>query len=279
MTTDAPLERWLERHSYLASIAKFQRLLDGGAGGQALAGLGVEAWEASSSQVGLGECLLCGVDGLPLARGAAGLLGEIAGRVGAAELPDPLARDCRALAALLGQSPEEPAHAIEWALGEAAAPAVANPGLLRLLVWTALRRHLAPVIDAFRAWPGRLEWHQGHCPTCGALPVMAQLVPGDNGRQRLLACGHCRTRWEFRRVGCPFCDHESGARVDVLEVEGEELRLDACQECRGYLKTYTGAGDEGLFLADWSTLHLDVLARQRGFTRRGESLYDLPPDA
>jgi FdhE protein len=279
MIPDSPLERWLERHPYLASIAQFQRLLDHGGNVPPLATAGVERWQAHAADAARGLPLLRGAGGIELARGAAGAFRGLVENV-ATGLPDPLAPACRELVALLQRSPAEPVRVIEWVVtGAEPPPAVADPGLLRLLCWTALRRHLAPVSDAFGAWAGREAWREGHCPTCGALPVMAQLVPGENVRQRLLSCGHCRTRWGFRRVGCPFCGNESGARVDVLEVEGEELRLDACQECRGYVKTYTGAGQEALFLADWSTLHLDLLARERGFQRRGESLYDLPPAA
>jgi len=44
------------------------------------------------------------------------------------------------------------------------------------------------------------------------------------------------------------------------------------------VKTYTAEGDEELFLADWPTLHLDLLARGRGLRRLGTSLYELPHD-
>ena len=67
-----------------------------------------------------------------------------------------------------------------------------------------------------------------------------------------------------------------GDRLGLLQLDQEPaLRLDVCEECKGYLKTWTGAGDAELFLSDWSTLHLDVLARDRGFRRLGASLYEL----
>ena len=53
------------------------------------------------------------------------------------------------------------------------------------------------------------------------------------------------------------------------------MRIDSCESCQGYLKTYLGQGEERVFLADWTTLHLDVLARERGLKRVGMSLYDL----
>ena len=45
--------------------------------------------------------------------------------------------------------------------------------------------------------------------------------------------------------------------------------------CSGYLKTYDGEGSESVLLADWASLHLDVIARDRGLKRLAASLYDL----
>ena len=103
---------------------------------------------------------------------------------------------------------------------------------------------------------------------------MAQLVGIDPGRLRLLSCGRCRTR--YRRTGCPFCENRDDHRLAVLDVEGEDgLRIDYCESCRGYLKTYNGVGHETILLADWTSLHLDVIARDRGLKRLAGSLYEL----
>jgi hypothetical protein len=40
---------------------------------------------------------------------------------------------------------------------------------------------------------------------------------------------------------------------------GPERQSDYCQSCRAYLKTYNGEENETLFLADWTSLHLDVM--------------------
>jgi FdhE protein len=62
----------------------------------------------------------------------------------------------------------------------------------------------------------------------------------------------------------------------VLQVEGDDaLRLDTCEACLGYLKTYAGEGEESLFLLGWTTLHLDVLARERGYENTGASLFEI----
>ena len=105
---------------------------------------------------------------------------------------------------------------------------------------------------------------------------MAQLVGVDQGRQRLLSCGCCRTRWLYKRTGCPFCENGDDRRLAVVTVEQERgLRIDYCESCKGYLKTYVGEGSETVLLADWTSIHLDVIAFDRGLKRLGASLYDL----
>jgi FdhE protein len=104
---------------------------------------------------------------------------------------------------------------------------------------------------------------------------MAQLVGVDPGRRRLLSCGRCSTRWQFKRTGCPFCDTDS-QRLASVTLEGESgLRIDHCESCRGYIKTYDGQGNETLLLSDWSSLHLDLIAHDRGLKRQATSLYEL----
>jgi FdhE protein len=150
----------------------------------------------------------------------------------------------------------------------------ASPGFARYAGWIAMRRFLRPVVEAFTAWRDEDRWMRRHCPTCGSLPAMAQLVGADPGRKRLLSCGCCGTRWQFKRTGCPFC-HSDSQRLASIAVEGEPvLRIDHCESCRGYLKTYDGEGDERLLLADWSSLHLDLIAHDRGLERLADSLYD-----
>jgi FdhE protein len=105
---------------------------------------------------------------------------------------------------------------------------------------------------------------------------MAQLVGTDPGRLRLLSCGRCKTRWRYRRTGCPFCENQNDHRLEAMAVEGEGgLRIDYCEACRGYLKTYEGEGSEHVLLADWTSIHLDIIAHDRGLIRSAASLYEV----
>ena len=151
-----------------------------------------------------------------------------------------------------------------------------EPGWTHYLGWMLLARYLSPVVAAFDGWRDEERWMRNYCPTCGEPPAMAQLVGRDPGRMRKLSCGHCRTRWRYRRTGCPFCVHEDGHRLTALSVEGDAgLRIDYCEACLGYLKTYDGEGSEAVLLADWTSLHLDLIAGDRGLSRKAASLYDL----
>jgi len=162
---------------------------------------------------------------------------------------------------------------------EAETGSAPDPGTLRYASWTVLSISLRPVVEAFAEWRDDDRWLRRHCPTCGSLPAMAQLAGADPGRRRYLACGGCGTRWRFGRTACPFCEVES-SRLTSLSIDGEAgLRIDFCESCRGYLKTYNGQGDEHVLLADWTSLHLDVLARDRGLFRTAASLYELEPVA
>jgi len=81
---------------------------------------------------------------------------------------------------------------------------------------------------------------------------------------------------DSRRIGCPFCEDEDHRRLAILRIGGEQgLRIDYCDSCNGYLKTYDGAGSEAALLSDWTSLHLDVIAQDRGLKRLAASLYEL----
>lgn len=152
--------------------------------------------------------------------------------------------------------------------------AALEPGLLCWLGWICAARQLQPLLDEYAKRRDEERWLRNRCPTCGAPPSMAQLVGVDPGRMRFLVCGACTTRWRYSRTGCPFCEVDT-RRIAIVTIEGEGgLRLDHCESCRAYLKTYDGQGSEALLLADWTSLHLDVLAQDRGLVRRAASFFD-----
>ncbi|ACL65212.1 formate dehydrogenase accessory protein [Anaeromyxobacter dehalogenans 2CP-1] len=275
---DTELQDWLRTHPYLSRIADVQgRVEDAAARAEAAPPPAPEQWEAYRAEYGRGVALLRAEQGRPdVAAHGAAALEQVIAALDAAPLPDAVAAGVRELKERFAGRPADLRGAVAWVLDGEHAEAPAQPGLLRYLGWSALRRVLAPTVAAFQAWRDEDGWMHAHCPTCAARPVVAQLVPAAAGRERRLACGCCGTRWKFRRIGCPYCGNATAEKIDVFEVEGEDgLRLDVCQGCNGYLKTVAREGAPDLLLADWTTLQLDALARERGYKRLGTSLYEL----
>ncbi len=103
---------------------------------------------------------------------------------------------------------------------------------------------------------------------------MAQLVRTRRGRERELVCSCCKMRWSYQRIGCPYCGNDDQKALKIIEfAELPDLRLDTCEKCKGYIKTYTDKGNEQITLADWSTLHLDFIGKEQGYKRIDSCFY------
>ena len=266
---------WVSRHSYLQPVAQLHALADTIAAGTLNEDPDVPIWDNYVADFQQGVPLLESsavvIDLAIAARTVVLLIQKLASGLP----PGKLAQETRALDSELRCDPGAPRRAVAWLL-DRDEYASACPGLLRYLGWTALARHLHPVVSAFAGWREDEGWLHNYCPTCGSRPSMAQLVGTDPGRLRLLSCGRCKTRWRYRRTGCPFCENQNDHRLAVLTVEGEGgLRIDYCESCRSYLKTYDGEGSENVFLADWTSIHLDIIACDRGLKRSAASLYQV----
>ncbi len=274
---DPARARWLQAHPFLIPMARFQDLLAGAAAHVTPPVPALPPLQAHREAFLAGTALLAGpTHGPALQAAGAAALRDLSARTAALELPKAIAEGLEEVRAALAK-PGAAEAAVAWLVaGNPEAPGPVQPGLVRFLGWLALERVLRPLSAEFQAWRDEDRWRRPTCPTCGALPVMACLVDHAAGRERKLACGCCGTRWSWKRIGCPYCGNEAADRMAVLELDGPAgLRLDVCEPCKGYVKTYTGQGEEELFLSDWPTLVLDAMAAERGYQRRGASLYEL----
>ncbi|MFZ1010498.1 MAG: formate dehydrogenase accessory protein FdhE [Candidatus Sulfotelmatobacter sp.] len=265
---------WLSSHAYLQPVAQLHALVDTAVAGIPNENTCAPVWDDYTADF---------QEGVPLLESSAAALDFTAAastvvlliqKLASAPLPSKLAQDARVLDSELHSNPDASHRAVAWLL-DRGVYASSCPGLLRYLGWTALALHLHPMVDAFAGWRDEERWLRNYCPACGSRPSMAQLAGTDPGRLRLLTCGCCKTRWRYRRTGCPYCENQNDHRLAVLAVEGEGgLRIDYCESCRGYLKTYDGEGSERVLLADWTSIHLDILAHDRGLIRSAASLYE-----
>jgi len=269
MTSDP----WLETHSYLRPVADLSAEVDRASSAIEMLDARIPDFEDYRADYLAGVPLLssadAGVDLEPGGRMAAALIARLA----AGTSSEWLAAEARVLDTELRREGQPSGRIANYLQGDETVTSP-SPGLLRYLGWTAMRRFLSPVLSGFSAWRDQEQWLRRYCPACGSLPAMAQLIGADPGRMRLLSCGCCGTRWQFKRTGCPFCETNS-QRLSSVTIEGEPfLRIDHCESCKGYLKTYDGQGNEALLLSDWSSLHLDQIAHDRGLKRLAASLYE-----
>jgi FdhE protein len=268
MTSDA----WLARHPYLQPVADLRALVETAARRVTGTVTREPDWQAYRADFDAGIPLLGSERAAIGLADPSSVVRSMLDGLLPLPVPPGLAEQCDVLRAELVR--------IERDSGGAEEPDVAltpaNRGLFRCLLWTVLARDLRPIVAGFARWRDEERWLRNYCPTCGEAPAMGQLIGKDPGRMRMLSCGCCGTRWRYRRTGCPFCERTDDHRLAVVGVEGESgLRIDYCDGCHGYLKTYDGEGSETVLLADWTSLHLDLLARERGLKRMAASLYEV----
>jgi FdhE protein len=272
------LDEWIRAHPYLRGIADLHLRLNAAAAGWPQAAAHAR-WNEYAPQFAMGVPLLqspqSGVDLSATSDAIERVIDALAGDA----VDDEPGAAAHRLAIELRQGIEHGRRPMDWLLGDDGTWAPSQPGLLRCVGWITAEPVLRPLLMAFDRWRDDDRWLRRYCPGCGSLPAMAQFTGKDPGRRRLMSCGCCRTRWRFARTGCPFCETESHRLAAVGVEGGHGLRIDYCESCRGYLKTYDGEGDETLLLADWTSLHLDVLAIDRGLKRFAPSLYDLGADS
>ena len=111
-------------------------------------------------------------------------------------------------------------------------------------------------------------WLKGYCPVCGSLPSLS-LLKEEVGKRYLL-CSYCGYQWRIDRLFCPYCNNQEQGSLQYFYGEREEAyRIDLCDKCHQYIKTidYRNLEESDPFLEDIATLHLDLLASQKGYKR------------
>jgi FdhE protein len=123
-----------------------------------------------------------------------------------------------------------------------------------------------------RRWASSMSesWVEGYCPVCGSWPAFAE-VRGIE-RRRLFRCGRCGGEWHARLLACPYCtEGRHDALVSLVPENGESHgAIDACRSCHGYVKTFArlrGCQPDTVMLEDLASVHFDVAALEKGYTR------------
>lgn len=151
-----------------------------------------------------------------------------------------------------------------------------NPELVLFVVFNAVK-------GSFRDAGSTLvdvdtnDWEHGLCPVCGGAPAVAYME-GEGGK-RYLVCHRCETRWRFARVMCPFCGNKDHENLGFFTVEGgqDNLRVDFCDNCKGYIKTWDVRENENHHpeMEDLITARYDLAAEGEGYRRGAPNIFGI----
>ncbi len=148
-----------------------------------------------------------------------------------------------------------------------------DQGILTFLVRASVRPCLEIQMEQLRGLVDLEAWLQGTCPLCGSHPQIAQLR--DEEGKRYLQCSLCGCQWRWERIACPYCSNKAFDLLHYFISEEEEAyRVDLCDQCKGYIKTIDSRKldyEPFLDLEDLLTIHLDILALEKGYRRPAQS--------
>jgi FdhE protein len=136
--------------------------------------------------------------------------------------------------------------------------------LIQASIWPSIEAG----VEQLRSEVDPETWLKGYCPMCGSLPSLS-LLKEEVGKRYLL-CSFCGYQWRVERIFCPFCNNKDQESLHYFCGEGEEThRIDLCDKCHQYIKTIDTRNlqESDPVLEDLSTLHLDLLASQKGYKR------------
>ncbi|MBI1879965.1 MAG: formate dehydrogenase accessory protein FdhE [Chloroflexi bacterium] len=141
--------------------------------------------------------------------------------------------------------------------------------LLRMLAQNSLK-------PALRVWAQGLKiqvaldtWRRGQCPFCGSPPALSEIQGKEGARH--LRCAMCGGDWPYLRLKCAHCGNNDYKSLGYITVEGEQEKysIQTCEACRNYSKvivTFEPTLVDLLPVEDLATLHLDLIAAERGYS-------------
>ena len=163
---------------------------------------------------------------------------------------------------------------LEW-LQRNAPPPVAEASLgieSSATSWDVLVESYATT-DAARAFivEGLLQaFPPDPCPYCSGSPVVSVLREAAHGSRRSYVCAVCLAESAAARLGCVNCGETDVDKLPVFRTEATDpARIDACDSCRGYVKTidFTRDALACLIADDLASVSLDLWAREQGYQR------------
>jgi len=116
-------------------------------------------------------------------------------------------------------------------------------------------------------------WGKEFCPICGNRPYITRLRKEDG--LKLLSCSVCKTEWWIQRIRCAFCGNVDNETLSIFYPEDDKgHQVELCDKCKKYLKSSNEkelGRDVILRVEDVATIHLDAVAKKRGYLPTAQS--------
>ncbi len=138
------------------------------------------------------------------------------------------------------------------------------------------RTFLQPLMHLrFASLPATANPKPGLCPRCGHPPLVGALRQSGDSDERSMTCSLCLSEWMVPRIACLSCgetDEKKLPRYTAQQIP--HVHAEACDSCKGYIKVIdlTIDGDAVPIADDLAALSLDVVARQRGYSKKVANL-------
>lgn len=130
----------------------------------------------------------------------------------------------------------------------------------------AIRPYLRQMADVYAEELTSFK-HTGTCPCCGE-PVRLARLEGKVGK-KVLYCPRCYASWSEKRTKCSHCGVDHDDKMNYLHLENDPTKqLYVCDDCNGYVKVMDEKQvlkKEEPALLDLNTIHLDILAQEKGY--------------
>lgn len=154
------------------------------------------------------------------------------------------------------------------AIAQAASDTKLDQNILTFLVSNSVRPSVEMCRDRCSVGFEANSWRKPCCPICGSLPTLS-LLEGEPVL-RFSLCSQCGFRWPVDRLACSVCGSKDPDARSYFYGEGDTAnRIDLCESCHHYIKTIDvrPLGWTDPYLEDLATLHLDVVAAEKGYAR------------
>ncbi len=148
--------------------------------------------------------------------------------------------------------------------------------VLKFLIYESIKPSIILNVEIISKENDMKNWHKGYCPICGSMPDISKL---DKNGKRFFKCSFCNFIWQSDRLKCPFCENTDYKKLHYFYAEDREAyRVDLCDNCKQYIKTVDLRKinyDSFLPVDDIVTIHLDIIAQEKGYKRPVTSLWGL----